>query len=370
MKINLFFFISDFNFGGASNSIFNFLNNIDTKKFKLFMIFIGKSDYKNLLPKNINVINIKTGNKRFRTIRSFFKIKKIIIDKTKKNTNNVFISNIHYSNIISIFFLRRIENLKLAIFERTSITELDIFFSISSFLKNQVVKFLLKIMYKKADLILTNSKVLSNELLTLGLVSNVVYSATLKKILSKKKIKKRSFYNIIEVGRLTPQKDYLTIIKSIKKLKKKNFKLKIYGDGYLRNKLESFIKINNLDKKIKILGHIENKNKIYANADLLIHAAIFEGLPNNIVEAINYSVPVIAANGAGGTSEVLNDGAYGSLFEPKNYKQLSYKIDKFLVNPTKLQKKVVKGRVGLKKFMILNTTKNLEKNIYQLFSSN
>ena len=65
MKINLFFFISDFNYGGASNSIFNFLKNLDSKKFRLFMIFVGKSDYKNLLPNNINIINIKKDNRKF-----------------------------------------------------------------------------------------------------------------------------------------------------------------------------------------------------------------------------------------------------------------------------------------------------------------
>ena len=128
MKINLFFFISDFNYGGASNSIFNFLKNLDSKKFRLFMIFIGKSDYKNLLPKNINIINIKKDNRKFSTIRSFFKIKKIIINETKKNSKNVFISNIHYANIISIYFLNKILNLKLVVFERTSIKELDFFF--------------------------------------------------------------------------------------------------------------------------------------------------------------------------------------------------------------------------------------------------
>lgn len=72
MKINLFFFISDFNFGGASNSIFNFLNKVDKKKFKIFMIFIGSSNYKKILPKTINVINVKTYSKKFSTITSFF----------------------------------------------------------------------------------------------------------------------------------------------------------------------------------------------------------------------------------------------------------------------------------------------------------
>jgi len=138
MKINLFFFISDFNYGGASNSIFNFLKNLDSKKFRLFMIFIGKSDYKNLLPKNINIINIKKDNRKFSTIRSFFKIKKIIINETKKNSKNVFISNIHYANIISIYFLNKILNLKLVVFERTSIKELDFFFQFLVLLKTRL----------------------------------------------------------------------------------------------------------------------------------------------------------------------------------------------------------------------------------------
>ena len=47
------------------------------------------------------------------------------------------------------------------------------------------------------------------------------------------------------------------------------------------------------------------EKKIYKNADLLIHCSVFEGLPNVVVEALNYSVPVIAANGAGGIREAL-----------------------------------------------------------------
>jgi len=367
MKINLFFFISDFNFGGASNSIFNFLNKVDKKKFKIFMIFIGSSNYKKILPKTINVINVKTYSKKFSTITSFFKIRKIVKSIIKRNAKNVFISNIHYSNIISIFFLRKIANLKLIIFERTSIKELDLFLSIPNFLKNRCVKFLLKPMYKKADQILTNSKVLSKELLKKGLKSKVVYSATIKKIIPKKRFKKKLFFNLISVGRLTLQKDYKTIIKSIKLVKRKNFKLKIYGNGNLKKSLENFVKINNLNNQIEILGHEKNKKKIYNNADLLIHAAIFEGLPNNIVEAINYSVPIIASKSAGGTAEILGNGKYGTLFETENYKQLAKKIDDFLEDPSKLQKKVLKGRKELVKFKFSNTTKNLERIINQLF---
>ena len=39
MKTNIFFFISNFNFGGAGNAIFTFLNNLDRKKFNLHIFF-------------------------------------------------------------------------------------------------------------------------------------------------------------------------------------------------------------------------------------------------------------------------------------------------------------------------------------------
>jgi len=186
-------------------------------------------------------------------------------------------------------------------------------------------------------------------------------------LLPKKKFNKIIFFNIIAVGRLTFQKDYFTILKSIKLIKKDNFILKIYGKGELKDKIIKFIKKNKLTKKVRVIGHVQNKNSIYAHADLLIHASIFEGLPNNIVEAINYSVPVIAANSAGGTSEILKNGRYGSLFETSNYIKLASKINEFLQKPTSLQKKIIKGRKELKKFVRLNTTKELEKKIDSLF---
>ena len=48
MKINLFFFISNFNFGGSGNVIFAFLKNLDSKKFDKHIICLGKLQYKKI----------------------------------------------------------------------------------------------------------------------------------------------------------------------------------------------------------------------------------------------------------------------------------------------------------------------------------
>lgn len=367
MKINIFFFISGFNYGGAGNAIFNFLKNLNKKKFNVHIFFLGKSEYQKHIPRYVKIYNIEDKSFFFKTFFSFFKIKKILSKKTFKNEKNVFISNIHYSNILTIFFLRNLQNLKIFLFERTSLKELDIYVNPISFLKNKIIKLLINKFYNKADKVLTNSKILSNELSKFNVKSEIVRSGLINKIFSKKRFSKKRFYNIISVGRLTPQKDYFTLLKTVALIKNKNFILKIFGDGPLKFILNKEIIANNLSKYVKILGHQKNKDKIFKNADLLVHTAIFEGLPNVVVEAINYSVPVIASNGAGGTKEILKEGKFGLLFEVKNSSDLAKKIDDFMHKPNNLQKKILNARVLLKDFTAKKTTYELEKIIEKVF---
>ena len=361
MKINLFFFISQFNFGGAGNAIFNFLKNLDKRKYNLHMIFIGHSDYEKLLPKHVKFYKLTINAFFFKTFFSFFLIRKILLQKDLINKKNIFISNIHYSNVLSIIFLRNIQHLKLILFERTSLKELNIFYKFLPFLKNQIVKLLIKYTYLKADKVLVNSRTSVKELKELKIKSSIVYSGSLNKAVKRNKFIKKNFFKIIAVGRLTYQKDYFTLLDAIKNIKNKNFILKIYGDGELKDRLIYYIENNDLKKYVKLNGHETDTRKIYSNADLLIHSAIFEGLPNTVVEAMNYEIPVIASNSFGGTKEVLNNGKFGDLFNPGDSIGLRKMIQNFLINPIKLKKKVIKSKSFLKRFNKKNSCKSLEK---------
>ena len=360
-KINIFFFISKFNFGGAGNAVYTFLRNLNPKKFHINIIFLGNSQYKNILPKHVKYHQINNKIKMFQTFFCFFKIRKLISKETRNFKKNIFISNIHYSNVLTIFFLRKINDLKIILFERTSIKELDIFFNLISYIKNKIVKLLLKITYKKADLILTNSKSTTSELKKFGLNSKVIYSGSIKNVNSVKKFKLKKFYNIISVGRLSKQKDYFTLIKAIKLLKFSSFNLKIYGDGEQKDELKKFIFKNKLQKVIFLKGHEKNKQKIYKDADLLIHTAVFEGMPNVIVEAMNYNIPIIASDCPGGTRELLNSGKYGLLFRLRDHFDLSKKINFFFKNRKILYDRVSNSKKSLEKFTYINTVKSLDK---------
>jgi len=361
MKIKLFFFVPSLEYGGAGNATINFLKNLNKNKYELNLFYQGKNKYKKYLPNHINLYKLE----KKKTFLNFFSIQKIVKKKISNNGKNVFISNIHFANILSIVFLRNIPNLKIVLFERTSLEELNISSFKNSF-KSMIIKFLISKLYNSSDLVLTNSKNTSKELKKLNINSKIVYSGLIPKIFFKKKNKKKSTYNLIAVGRLELQKDYITLLKAIKNLKKNNFKLSIYGDGNQKEEILNFINSNNLNHKVVMQGHEQNKNKIYSKADLLIVSSIFEGLPNCIVEALNYNVPVIASN-IGGNKEILSNTKYGDVFQLKNDKELASKINRFLENPTNLYKKVNKNKIFIKKFLIKNSVKNLEKKIFNLF---
>ena len=257
--------------------------------------------------------------------------------------------------------MRKIKNLRIVLFERTSIKELDIYINFFTFIKNKIIKSLIKYTYSQADRVLVNSTVLKSELKEFSITSTVAYSGSINKIKQKSFNIKKNFFNIISVGRLTPQKDYFTLLDAIRNLKNRNFILKIYGDGELKDRLKDYIDRYNLKKIVKLIGHQSNINKIYSKADLLVHSAIFEGLPNAIVEAMSHGTPIIAANSFGGTREVLNSGKFGDLFQPKDSAKLRMLIENFFKNPKILYKKVSKSKSFLNRFKQKKSSRCLEK---------
>ena len=58
--INLIFFLPNFTFGGAGNSVVRLCKSLDKKKYKINIISIGKCSYKNELKKlNFNFFELK-----------------------------------------------------------------------------------------------------------------------------------------------------------------------------------------------------------------------------------------------------------------------------------------------------------------------
>lgn len=139
----------------------------------------------------------------------------------------------------------------------------------------------------------------------------------------------------LAVGNIRWQKDYLTMIKAFNLFNKKfkNYNLLIIGN-YNSNDKE-YKQIINLIKKYRLENFIEFKglcdrltikNEMYRSKALLM-SSVTEGMPKVIHEAKCCGIPVISSD-VGSCKELIDK--YGYLFKPKDYKKMSYFMNKII----------------------------------------
>ena len=130
--------------------------------------------------------------------------------------------------------------------------------------------------------------------------------------------------NVLFVGRLVDWKAVDIAIDAIKK-SKTNAKLKILGDGPLRNELEAYSKEQAPDK-VEFLGMVKHAevNQYYDAADIFILPSIRECGGAVVLEAMARGLPVIATNW-GGPKDYITEET-GFLVDPKSRQ---YMVEEF-----------------------------------------
>tara|TARA_B100001123_G_C15343016_1_gene1035828 strand:- start:4738 stop:5826 length:1089 start_codon:yes stop_codon:yes gene_type:complete len=354
---NLIFFLPKFSFNGAGKSTFRLCKNLDKKKYNISLISLGKNSYKSKLNKiGCKVYEVNSNTVFFSMFKIHNLVKKIVNQKYKKN---IFLSAHHYANVSSIIFLRSIKNLKIIGIERSDISELLWFHNFFKYLKNILILLLVKIFYKKANVIISNSESGKKDLIKMTKAKVLtIHSPSFSRYYPKRK-KNFKELKIISIGRLVKEKGYETILEALTLIKTKKFKYHILGDGPERNNLNKIIERYGLKKNVYLLG-FQNPKKYLMKSNLFINASFFEGFPNAIVEAINSCLPSICSNCKGGTREILLNGKGGYLFETNNPKDLSKKINLFYKKPRLLENKMLIARKKISKFSEISHTKKYE----------
>lgn len=132
-------------------------------------------------------------------------------------------------------------------------------------------------------------------------------------------------------GRVIPDKKFEYIIEAMKYLP--NEKLIISGsiEKNYENKLKNLIKELKLEKRIKILGRISEKEliRLYNEAKVFVLTAPHEDFGIVPVESMSCGTPVIAWNDGAGPTETVNN-VNGFLAKPYDIKDLVNKIKEAL----------------------------------------
>lgn len=138
---------------------------------------------------------------------------------------------------------------------------------------------------------------------------------------------------IVAVGRLIKEKNYPLLIRAYQKVVKQfpEYKLIIYGDGELREKLENLIKNLGLKGKVILAGQ---KNDIFDRiykSSLFVMTSNHEGMPNALMEAMALGLPVISTDcPCGGPAFLIKNKKNGLLIKTNHEEMLEKAMIKML----------------------------------------
>ncbi|MFN8144527.1 MAG: glycosyltransferase [Bacteroidia bacterium] len=119
---------------------------------------------------------------------------------------------------------------------------------------------------------------------------------------------------VISAGRLTESKDFPTLLKAIAIVReKKEVNLIILGEGEMRESLLQLSHDLHIQNAVSLQGFIPNPMLWMNYADVFVLSSKYEGLPFVMVEAMAAGCSVISTDCPGGSSEVLENGRYGTL---------------------------------------------------------
>ncbi len=331
--------ITIFNFslsGGGTeymlSGLFNKLN-LNKKYNTNFLICQGKGSY-------IEKINDKKKLFILHKERVFYSLLAIIKFLKKTETNILFTSMTH-TNLAAIFiklFFR--PSLKLIIRESNTISYK---FSYEGSLKSKILYFLVKIFYNYADIVISPTNVIKNDLINnfkvkknkIKVISNPYDFVEIKKMTqikpSKKDFKLINKPFILNVGRLHPQKNLKFLInvfqKIVEKDKFKNLNLYILGEGKLKKELHNLIKSKNLLNNVKLLGFKKNPFIFMKKCELFFLSSIYEGHSNVLVHSQILNRKILSSSAHGANDEVLNN--HGNIYSsniPAHVANLACKI--------------------------------------------
>jgi glycosyltransferase involved in cell wall biosynthesis len=141
-----------------------------------------------------------------------------------------------------------------------------------------------------------------------------------------------SKYIILTAGRLSPEKGHEDLLVALSKLPDKNdIILLLAGDGPLKTQLESKAEDLSLSEHVKFLGFRSDLYSLYQQVDLFVLPSHSEGLPNVILEAMFFQVPVISTD-VGGVAEIIENNLNGLVVPSHDPENLSKAIQEMKNN--------------------------------------
>lgn len=169
-----------------------------------------------------------------------------------------------------------------------------------------------------------------------------------------KKIAELDEERLISVGRLSPEKGFIDLLKMFNSLHEDypNWRLEIIGDGVEKERLSKYINENNLDDVVTLHGF---RDKDYIN-DMLNKSSIYlmtsytESFGIVLIEAMSHGVPCVAFDSAEGARELIQSGKNGYLIKNRSYSAFLKKVEDLIKDKAERKKVGKISRQGVKSY--------------------
>ncbi|WP_029038377.1 glycosyltransferase [Salinimicrobium xinjiangense] len=203
--------------------------------------------------------------------------------------------------------------------------------------QKKLYRFLYRISYNKAYKVIVNSEATKKDLIRSGIIPKEKQNVfqinnplDLDRIREKANLKEFPITNfkektIVSIGRLIPYKKMDLVIRAFHHVIKEDqtTQLIIVGSGSEEEHLKNLVGELKITPHVTFTGYIPNPYPILRDADLFILASRREGFGMVVAEALTLGIPVIVGDYKdSGPVNIIQNGKYGSLFEPDNIEDL------------------------------------------------
>jgi len=351
MQKKLIFFYPSFERGGATKILIRVINYLLKKNIEIYL-FSHNASYKDFIKSKKFIIhgsNIKNKSRLYYNLLTTINLLKFLIQNNEKNTIFSFQSHLPAIIIAKIFRKKIIIRNSEEIFGATKYADKKMHAFIILMLK--------AVFYNLADTIIAISTKSKKSLEKIMINKNKVKLIYNPYLINNNKFKKtknnNNFFNILCVGRLTKQKNFILVIKVINVLVKQypNIILTVVGDGPLKRDL-----IKSANKNIKFLNWTNDIKKYFLKSDLFILPSYYEGLPNALIEAAYYNIPSISTDCSGAKDILLNNKG-GYIIQIDNFIELKEKIIVVMTKYKDAKKKASYAKINVSNYSILNCEK-------------
>lgn len=160
---------------------------------------------------------------------------------------------------------------------------------------------------------------------------------------------------IVTAGRLSDQKNHKLLIDAFEAIHKDypDFSVDIYGEGSMKDELQSYIDGKGLASSVHLCGKVDNVPECIRDAYMFVLPSDYEGLSNALLEAMGIGLPCITTNCAG-SDDAIQEGINGLIVPIRDKKAMESAMRMIIENPEQAIKMGQKARASMTRYKVEN----------------